>query len=114
MDLMKLDTPNLLLVWSPREDDPNVEQLFIEMVCTFIKNYALHETILNQVPAIMVIIEVLLYGDTKFVTESRSKITHVYLMIFLCMLMYFQSISYMFFIEYMHSCYCLCGSYSYC
>ena len=61
---MKLDTPNLLLVQSPKEDDPNVEQLFIEMIRTFIKNYALL-TILYQVPAIMVInitVEILLYG----------------------------------------------------
>ena len=55
MDLMKLNTPDLLLVQSPKEDDPNVEQLFIEMIRTFIKNYALHETILYQVPTIMVI-----------------------------------------------------------
>ena len=67
MDLMKLDTPNLLLVQSPKEDDPNVEQLFIEMIRTFIKNYALL-TILYQVPAIMVInitVEILLYGGTN-------------------------------------------------
>ena len=55
MDLMELDIPNLLLVQSPKEDDPNVEQLFIEMIRTFIKNYALRETISNQVPTIMVI-----------------------------------------------------------
>ena len=65
MDLMKLNTPDLLLVQSPKEDDPNVEQLFIEMIRTFIKNYALR---LNQVPAIMVInitVEILLYGGTN-------------------------------------------------
>ena len=55
MDLMRLDIPNLLLVQSPKEDDPNVDQLFIEMIHTFIKNYALRETISNQVPKIMVI-----------------------------------------------------------
>ena len=55
MDLMKLDTPNLLLVKSAREDDPKVDQLFIEMVRTFIKNNGLRETISNQIPTIMVI-----------------------------------------------------------
>ena len=55
MDLMKLDTPNLLLVRSTREDDSKVDQLFIEMVCTFIQKNGLHEIVLSQVPTIMVI-----------------------------------------------------------
>lgn len=52
---MRLDTPNLLLVQSPRDDDPKVDQLFMEMIRVFIKNNGLRETILNQVPTIMVI-----------------------------------------------------------
>ena len=52
---MKLDTPNLLLVQSAKEDDPKVDQLFIEMVRTFIQKNGLREIILNQVPTIMVI-----------------------------------------------------------
>ena len=55
MDLMKLDTPNLLLVQSAKEDDPKVDQLFIEMVRTFIQKNGLREVILIQVPTIMVI-----------------------------------------------------------
>ena len=55
MDLMKLDTPNLLLVHSGREDDPKVDQLFIEMVRTFIQKNGLREIISTQVPTIMVI-----------------------------------------------------------
>ena len=69
---MRLDTPNLLLVQSPKEDDPNVEQLFIEMIRIFIKNYALRETISNQVPAIMVInitVKILLYGGTNLYSD---------------------------------------------
>ena len=54
-DLIKLDTPDLLLVQSPKEDDPKVDQMFIEMVRTFIQRNALREVILNQVPTIMVI-----------------------------------------------------------
>ena len=68
MDLMKLDTPNLLLVQSAKEDDPKVDQLFIEMVRTFIQKNGLRETILIQVPTIMVInitIGVLLYSIIK-------------------------------------------------
>ena len=52
---MRLDIPNLLLVQSPKEDDPKVDQLFIEMIRAFIKNYALREITSNQVPTIMVI-----------------------------------------------------------
>ena len=65
---MKLDTPNLLLVQSAKEDDPKVDQLFIEMVRTFIQKNGLRETILIQVPTIMVInitIGVLLYSIIK-------------------------------------------------
>ena len=54
MDLMKLDTPYLLFVKSPRDDDPKVDQLFMEMVRMFIQKNALRETLLIQVPAIMV------------------------------------------------------------
>jgi len=54
LDLMKMDTPNLLLVQSPKEDDPNVEQLFIDMVRTFIQKNALREVILGQLQIIMV------------------------------------------------------------
>ena len=54
LDLIKLDTPNLLLVQSPKEDDPRVDQMFIEMVRTFIHKNGLREVILNQVPTIMV------------------------------------------------------------
>ena len=53
MDLIKLDTPNLLLVQSPN-DDLDVDQMFIEVVRIFIQKNALREVILNQVPAIMV------------------------------------------------------------
>ena len=53
-DLIKLDTPDLLLVKSPKGDDPNVDQLFIDMVRQFIAKNALREVILNQVPTIMV------------------------------------------------------------
>ena len=65
---MKLDTPNLLLVQSAKEDDPKVDQLFIEMVRTFIQKNGLREIILIQVPTIMVInitIGVLLYSIIK-------------------------------------------------
>lgn len=54
LDLVKLDTPDLLLVQSPKEDDPRVDQMFIEVVRTFIQKNALREVILNQVPTIMV------------------------------------------------------------
>ena len=54
VDLIKLDAPNLLLVESPKEDDPRVDQMFIEMVRTFIHKNALREVILKQVPTIMV------------------------------------------------------------
>ena len=54
LDLIKLDTPNLLLVQSPTKDYPRVDQMFIELVCTFIQKNALCEAILIQVPTIMV------------------------------------------------------------
>ena len=53
MDLMKLDTPNLLLVQSPK-DDLDVDQMFIEVIRTFIHKNALREVILDHVPTIMV------------------------------------------------------------
>ena len=55
MDLMKMDVPKLLLIHTPRENDPDVEQLFINMLCTFIQRKALNEIILCQVEDIMVI-----------------------------------------------------------
>ena len=54
LDLVKLDTPNLLRVQSPKEDDPRVDLIFIEVVRTFIHKNALRKVILNQVPTIMV------------------------------------------------------------
>ena len=54
LDLVKLDTPNLLLVQSPKEDDSRADLLFIEVIHTFIHKNALREVILNQVPKIMV------------------------------------------------------------
>ena len=47
-----MDTPNLLLVNSNR--DPNVDQLFIKMLCEFIQMHSLREDILGQIPIIMV------------------------------------------------------------
>ena len=55
MDLMKMDVPKLLLIHTPRENDPDVEQLFINMLCTFIQRKAVNEIILCQVDDIMVI-----------------------------------------------------------
>ena len=53
-DLMKLDTPNLLFVQSPKEGLPRVDQMFSDMLRTFIQKNALREVTLNQVPLIMV------------------------------------------------------------
>jgi len=54
MDLMKLDIPELLLVNASKDHDPNVENLFIEMIRGFIQRNALRDTILSQVVPIMV------------------------------------------------------------
>ena len=54
MDLMQLDSPDLFLVQSPKEDDPKVDKLFIGMVRTFIQKNTLREIILSQIPSIMV------------------------------------------------------------
>ena len=55
VNLMKLDTPDLLVVQSPKDDDLDVDQMFIEVVRTFIHKNALRENTLDQVPTIMVI-----------------------------------------------------------
>ena len=49
-DLMLLDVPNLF----SQEDDQSIQTLFVNMICTFIKNNALKEVILGQVITIMV------------------------------------------------------------
>lgn len=55
IDLMKMDVPELLLIDSPRKNDPDVQQLFINMLCVFMQRKALNEVILCQVEDIMVI-----------------------------------------------------------
>ena len=52
---MKMDIPELLLINTPRENDPDVQQLFIRMLCRFIQRNALNEVILSHVEDIMVI-----------------------------------------------------------
>ena len=54
MDLMKLDIPELLLVKSAKEHEPNVEYLFNEMIRGFIQRNALRDVIISQVVPIMV------------------------------------------------------------
>jgi len=54
LDLMKLDIPNLLVVESPKQDDPNVEHLFIEMIHAFVQRNALRGAIMGQIATIMV------------------------------------------------------------
>ena len=54
MDLMNMDIPDLMNVYST-EDDPNVEQLFINMLCSFIQKNALNKVILYQIQDILVI-----------------------------------------------------------
>ena len=46
--------PNLLLVKSYKQSDTNVEKLFIDMVSAFILRNGLRESILEQIPEIMV------------------------------------------------------------
>ena len=52
IDLMMLDIPELLLVNSSK--DPNVENMFIEMIRSFIHRNALRDVIIGQVVPIMV------------------------------------------------------------
>ena len=52
---MKLNTPDLLQLHSPTENDPNIEQCFIKMLCSFIQRNALSELILYQTEDILVI-----------------------------------------------------------
>ena len=40
---MKLDIPNLLLVQSPKESEPKVNQIFIDMLCEFMQRNRLHK-----------------------------------------------------------------------
>lgn len=47
--------PNLLLVKSYKQSDTNVEKLFIDMVSAFILRNGLRESILGQIPEIMVL-----------------------------------------------------------
>ena len=54
IDLMMLDIPELLLVNSSKDHDPNVENLFIEMIRGFIQRNALRDVIIGQVVPIMV------------------------------------------------------------
>lgn len=49
-----MDISNLLLVKAYKQSDTNVEKLFIDMVSTFIKKNGLRDSILGQIPAIMV------------------------------------------------------------
>ena len=51
---MKLDIPNLLVVESPKQDDPNVEQLFIDMIHSFVQRNALRDSLMGQIATIMV------------------------------------------------------------
>ena len=55
MDLMKLNIPDLLQVLSPTENDPNIEQCFINMLCLFIQRNDLNELILYQIEDTLVI-----------------------------------------------------------
>lgn len=74
-DLIKLDTPNLLHMQSPKEDDPRVDQTFIDMVRTFIQKNGLREVILSQVPAIMVSnLKVVLFGFWSFCLFSYQNL----------------------------------------
>lgn len=54
LDLMKLDIPNLLVVESFKQDDPDVEQLFIDMIHVFVQRNALRDAIMGQITSIMV------------------------------------------------------------
>jgi len=54
IDLMKLDIPKLLLVESYKPDDPNVEQMFIDMIRTFVQRNALRDILMGQITTIMV------------------------------------------------------------
>lgn len=55
LDLIEMDTPNLLYVQSCEKDNKiGADRLFIEMICTFIQKNALCEVIFRQIPKIMV------------------------------------------------------------
>ena len=55
VDLMKMDIPELLLINTPRENDPDLQHLFSNMLCKFIQRNVLNEVILCQFEDIMVI-----------------------------------------------------------
>ena len=54
MDLVNMDIPELMKIYIT-EDDPDVEQLFINMLRSFIQRNALNKVILYQVQDILVI-----------------------------------------------------------
>ena len=54
MDLMNIDIPGLMNI-DITEDDPNVEQLFVNMLRLFMQRNALNKVILYQVQEILVI-----------------------------------------------------------
>ena len=55
VDLMKMDIPELLLINTPRENDPDLQRLFSNILCKFIQRNTLNEVILCQFEDIVVI-----------------------------------------------------------
>ena len=51
---MKLDVDDLLFVENPKQDDPHVEEFFIDEINHYIQQNSLFETIMDQIPSILV------------------------------------------------------------